>query len=333
MPVKAPWVPTSQLHPCPICGRDKRLNRCFFIPDQVVQCYYEPSKFYRKSGAGDCWLHFLGDRPDRERKRGTRHVIVRGTPTREKRYDLPRLAAKFQARLSTPRLNALAVNLGVSSASLKRLNLGWTDGEMMYVQSRGEERAQYAWSFPRRDADGKVIGISLRPRWGNKYAWTDSGAGLHIPTDFISGGRAFICEGPSDTAAAIDLGLNAFGRSSCSSDLEFVLPFIRRHELQQLVIFSQCDEIHYRLDGTPYYPAQDGAEELASQARLYVRDVRIIMPPPAAPEDKDVRDWKRHGHTGADVEQLINQSKPRAMRIAVVVHARKGNGVCHTKTI
>lgn len=330
--LKAPWVHTSQLRPCPICGRGKGGNRCILIPDEVVQCYYTPSKMPRKTTAGDAWLHFLRERPERERPTNRRRIIVRrATPSRPD-VGLPKLAGKFQMHLTPDRLRALGHTLGVSCGSLKRLCAGWTNGEMMFIASRGEERAINAWSFPRRDADGRVTGISLRPMWGRKFTWTGSGGGLHIPTGFEPGGRGILCEGPSDTAAALDLGLNAFGRSSCASDVEEVIRFIRAHELTQLIIFSQRDDAHYRADGSAYYPAQDGAEDLARQARLFAPDVRIIMPPEHE-GDKDVRDWLRRGATATDIEQLINNAEPRAMRVVVRMHHRKGMHTCHTTAI
>jgi hypothetical protein len=313
----------SYLEPCPICGRRGSKIRCLFIPGIVVLCYYTPSKLERVGTAGRAYLHFLKDRPERERP-VVRHRIVRCPSPQTGRYDLPRLAGKFQTRLDAQRLQALSRELGLTCASLKRLHVGWTAGEMMYVEARGAERAVNAWSFPRFTAAGKVIGISLRPQWGRKFAWTGSGGGLHIPAGFEHNGRAFCCEGPSDTAAALDLQLNAFGRTSSSSDVDHVLAFARIYRLKQLIIFSQRDEPHFDAKWSVYYPAQDGAEILAKAARAYVPDVRIIMPPDH-PGDKDVRDWRRRGATPADVEQLVMDAKPRTMSVSVVFsHRRKG---------
>jgi hypothetical protein len=327
--LKAPWVHTSPSLPCPICGRAKTGNRCILIPGKVVQCYYAISNEPRRSTtAGESWLHRL-DRGDLSSRPRIKTVSASPASSAPRRNDLHILAQKFRSRITLPRIGTLSRDLGLSVESLQRLDVGWSDGEPMHVERLGEEVPVYAYSFPRRDAAGKVIGLNMRTPKGRKFAFTGSGGGLHIPRGFGGGGRAFLCEGPTDTAAAVDLGLNVFGRVSCSSDVELVIAFVQAQNISELVIFSQRDAAHYRPDGTPYYPAQDGAEVLAVQLLAHLGDVRVIMPP-AFERDKDVRDWKRRGATAGDVERLVMEASPRRLSVTVNIRNRKGNGVCRT---
>lgn len=62
-------------------------------------------------------------------------------------------------------VQTLAEQLGVSIESLERLGIGWK------IDS-------HAWSFPERDAEGKIVGISLRGWDGKKFCVGGSKRGL-----------------------------------------------------------------------------------------------------------------------------------------------------------
>lgn len=326
MPLNEGWEHTGPDKPCRACGKSKRGNRCLYNRhEEVAICYYEPSKHRRRpTTAGDSWTHFFKPREDRPRSSfKTFTVRVAKKAESPRRYDLAALAAKFQGQMTFERLDALSRQLGLSRRSLTRLDIGWSSGELMFVEKLQAERPQFAWTFPRRNAAAAIAGISMRPEQGNKYTWAGSGGGLHIPRGFAECGVAFLCEGPSDTAAALDLGLNAFGRSSCSSDVDQVIAFVQLHRIERLIIFSQLDEAHYRPKTREvYYPAQDGAKALANALALRVPDIRVIEPP-AHPGHKDVRDWKNRGATAADVESRVAAASPRKMEVKAIVIGRK----------
>ena len=67
-------------------------------------------------------------------------------------------------------VRTLAEQLGVSTESLEQLGIGWK------IDS-------HAWSFPERDAEGKIIGISLRGWDGKKFCVKGSKRGLIFNTD------------------------------------------------------------------------------------------------------------------------------------------------------
>jgi hypothetical protein len=225
--------------------------------------------------------------------------------------------AKFSSGCSLARLHQLSRDLGLSIESLRKLDAGWAHGEPMFTRS-GRWMNVHAWSFPMYDVDRVATGIRMRTLDGAKYAFNGGGGGLFIPRDLSGGGRVFLCEGPTDTAALLDLGFNVFGRESCNAGVELVARMLRKWRFDELVIFSQRDEAHERVKGKPeyghFYPAQDGAAALAPIARLYVPSVRIIMPP--ADVGKDVRDWLHAGATADDVESLVAAAPSRQLRIA-----------------
>src|SRR5439155_12311592 len=84
-------------------------------------------------------------------------------------------------------------SLGLSATSLLRLGVGWS--------------APYrAWAFPMRDAGGAIRGIRLRTVAGKKFCVRGSKDGLFIPEESAAVGPLLVCEGPTDTAALLDMG-------------------------------------------------------------------------------------------------------------------------------
>jgi len=187
-----------------------------------------------------------------------------------------------QAKQTPGRINSLAKDLGLHAIVLDDLEVGWSP------------RPQ-AFSFPMRDTTGAVIGIRLRRLDGSKYAVRGSRDGLFIPKSMTHPSRLLICEGPTDTAAILSIGLSAIGRPSCTGGSALVLEFARKHTCTEIVVVADCDE-----------PGLHGADALASQLCLYLPSVRIIQPPQGI---KDARAWVNAGATRDDFEAAINEAK------------------------
>jgi DNA primase len=203
------------------------------------------------------------------------------------RFDL--LAAAHARSVNPARLDRLAEQLGLSSQSLRRLNIGWA-GERW---CRKCEQPRTAWSFPMSDVAGHTHGVRLRfVECGHKSAVTGGHEGLFIPRDLDWSGRIFICEGPTDTAALLDLGLAAIGRPSCTGGVPLTAELLKGQRVGELVIFADHDR-----------PGQSGAAALAGRARLFCPIVRIVTPPEGV---KDARQWKQRGATAADVQGLVD---------------------------
>jgi len=189
-------------------------------------------------------------------------------------------------RLSTPPADLLAMSerLGVSEYSLDCIGAAW-------------HAEKLAWAFPMRDAAGLVVGIRLRADDGRKWAVTGSRAGLFydpfmdVPEDRV----LYVAEGPTDTAAAITLGLPCIGRHACRGQVAAVAALARRMGFRRAVIISDNDAA--KSDGS--YPGQEGAEELALALPL---PTKVITPP-----GKDLRAWLQAGGNVAVFRVLERQ--------------------------
>ena len=178
----------------------------------------------------------------------------------------------------------LAVQLGVSTESLERLDIGHSSKHR-------------AWTFPMRNADGKIVGYRLRRSDGKKLSVSGGHEGL-----FISGGLdlattdgvLFVAEGPSDTAALLDQGFSVIGLPSAGGAIKHAVEFVRKHRPSAVVIVADADEA-----------GQRGAKKLAAALVGTFPDlpVKIITPPTP---HKDIRDWKKAGATTADVQAEID---------------------------
>ena len=117
-----------------------------------------------------------------------------------KTIDFAKLAADFRAAVRPEALDKLAVALGVSVESLRRLGVGWS-------------AKHRAWAFPMSNAAGDVLGIRLRLPGGKKLSGKRrQGRAVHSRRCPLSDCPAttdclLIAEGPTDTAALLDLGI------------------------------------------------------------------------------------------------------------------------------
>ena len=177
-------------------------------------------------------------------------------------------------------LEKLASNLGVSVHSLKNLEVGWCNKFA-------------AWSFPMKWNVDQYCGVRLRNDRGNKWAIKSSKQGLFIPKNLqINPEILFVAEGPSDTAAILDMGFNAIGRPNCSGGVNQIVALVQSMKPVKLVIASDHDQ-----------PGQRGASVLAQKLASHGQNTLVITPPDSC---KDMRAWRNAGATTNDLMQLIN---------------------------
>jgi len=289
------WQRVSKSRPCPVCERP---DWCLYAgpadsPEAAICARVESQR--RVGDAG--WLHRLREsatawpRWERTIKTAVRMATeARGGP------DLATMAIRWRLPADSPQLARLADCLGLTPQSLHRLQAGWSADRL-------------AWSFPMCDPSGKVLGIRLRLRDGRKVAVRGGKEGLFIPEGLPEAGWLLVCEGPTDTAALLDLGFAAVGRPSCTGGVRHVVDLVRRLAAPDVVIVADADA-----------PGQGGAKNLAAVLVAYSPTVRVIAPPPGI---KDARDWKRRGATAADVQAAIDAAPVRRLPIHV---QRKAGG-------
>jgi hypothetical protein len=206
-----------------------------------------------------------------------------------------KLAADFQAALRPEALNKLAVALGLSVESLRRLDVGW------FVQYR-------AWAFPMRNAAGDVLGIRLRLPGGRKLSVKGGKEGLFLPEGIDAHGLLLVCEGPTDTAALLDLGFSVVGRPSCAGGVALLVKLVQQHRPEGVVIVADNDAMGI-----------GGAESLATQLTVYCTVVRVITPPAGI---KDAREWRQRGATAADVLSAIDAAPVRKLKVSTRIRGK-----------
>lgn len=147
----------------------------------------------------------------------------------------------------------------------------------------------------------QVRGIRLRFADGRKKAIFGGHEGLFIPAGLAYSTCLLIAEGPTDTAALLDLGFEATGRPSCMGGVSHCVELAREHWPLDVVIVADTDVC-----------GQRGAESLTISLLPYAHTIRVIQPPEGI---KDARAWKLAGATFADVQAAIDAASIRQMEI------------------
>lgn len=232
--------------------------------------------------------------------------------------DTPRLSVnelklmikQHRSALSPQRLESLSAELGVGIDSLKRLRVGY-DVETGF------------FSFPMVGADEVPIGIRLRVpdgqvKNGRRYLCVPgSRNGLFIPEGYEVepvpeelAENAYpllllMPEGPTDVAAALDMGFRAIGRPSNIGGADLIHKLLARSPKQDVVIVADRDSTKYLQDGTPFWPGWEGALSLAKQIQPSCGTLRIIKPPH---KTKDLRQWMKDGGRAEMIDSLIGRA-------------------------
>lgn len=222
------------------------------------------------------WLHTLKDAP-----------LPRPLPLPKALPAAPSedFAAMHAAWAAATRMEQLcdhAEALGVWYRALARLGAAWAPQHA-------------AWAFPMRDGEGAIIGIRLRAEDGRKWAVKGSRAGLIYEPALAGCSPLLICEGPTDTAAALTLKFPAVGRPSCRGQEDLLKRLLRRHRGDIVIV---ADNDPPKADG-----ARPGLAGALALAKELARPLRIILP-----FGKDLREWVRKGAIRADIEALIGEA-------------------------
>jgi len=148
---------------------------------------------------------------------------------------------------------------GLKPKSLLRLGIGF-DGEY--------------YTFPVRNENFDIVGIQ-RQNQERKLMVKGSKIGVFLPTNHkLYREPLVITEGTSDTAAALDLGLNAVGRLNNSSGNKIIMNLC---DVSIVIIMSDNDENR---------AGQNGAYTLGNALKGIGKRVKVIIPP-----YKDLRKW------------------------------------------
>ena len=200
--MKPGWLHISKDRPCEACGKP---DWCTRTDDGAVFCMRADEippgwRLVKRGTKGGMILRRKGDK-------GTGKCAPRHIAAPERGEHVPvrnwgALAKHFQRAATAALIAELADSLHLSVASLTALNVGY-------------DAKRAAYTFPMSIA-GKVVGIRTRPIGGERpRSIFGSKTGLFVPTTYDADATLFVCEGESDTAALLTVGLNAVGRASC----------------------------------------------------------------------------------------------------------------------
>jgi hypothetical protein len=269
----------SAKKPCPIC---KKMDWCGFSADGVwAVCMRVQSDKPTRNGG---FLHRLKDAPPPPMRR------VAPPPPRPKLLDMGAYHAALRKRWTPEQLGEWGEVLGVWEFALDALQPAW-------------DPAAGAVAFPMRDGEGKITGIRLRAADGRKWAVRGGTDGLFYDPGMGPVQDLVVCEGPTDTAAALSLQLPAVGRPSCLGAVEELKALCFRLRVRSLTIVADHDEPHQREDGSIWFPGMEGAVKLIGQMK---RMARIVQPPA-----KDLRQWFREGATREQFDLLARNASWR----------------------
>lgn len=245
--VKNGWKPVKRDRPCKICGRPNPEHTSRFCTyhsgRDLSHCMFTPGGREVKSGG---WIYgdadiFKDDRRPARRKTLTEYA------------DMGELSRHYQL-LGRSHLARIASEIrGATESALERLGCGF-DGS--------------AATFPMYDQRRVCIGIRRRFADGKKLSVKGGHEGAFLPDGFPEREPVYVCEGPTDTAAVLSVGLEAIGRPSAMSGAEIIASLVRG---LRVVIVSDTGDA-----------GECGARNLA---RL-ISGAKVWTPPA-----KDVREW------------------------------------------
>lgn len=252
----------STRYPCPICGHP---DWCM-VGDAYILCMRVESdrpKLLKGGEAG--WLHRVGDyKPPVKEKEKEKPVDIN--------FDV--MMHNWKRLTISGFYLAMEKDLGIPAWTLQCMGAAWA------------QRYQAA-AFPMRDGNGGVIGIRLRSKDGKKWAVPGSHQGLFLP-NVMCQAEMMICEGPTDTAAAISMGCFAVGRPSCCGGVEHIQTLVKRIGVRRVLVIADLDD-----------PGLRGATTLVEH--LAVPSAVLALPA------KDMREFVKAGGTRAVLDSLAKQ--------------------------
>jgi hypothetical protein len=270
-------IRVTKNRPCPVCGKP---DWCLVSSDNSAAICARIQEGSVKHCGDAGWLHILSD-GDKQRKH---HKKIYVRISNDFGIHWESMASKYHEQITRQQTEKLAESLGVTIDSLRRLRVGW-DGK--------------AYAFPMCDDKSRTIGIRRRFPNGAKLSAKGSKTGLFIPSDLRCQDPLLICEGATDTAAAIDLGFDAIGRPNCNSQIGMTVKAAAGYN--EIVIVADNDEA-----------GKAGAKKLADALALHCPLVKIIYP---AEGIKDLRQWLHTGLKNEQLNQIIGQARKIELEI------------------
>lgn len=257
------YAPVSDSTSCPMCGRS---DWCLVARDgRSAICQRTPSDMPRGSAG---WYHELEEivAVPKRKKAATRKLTTDECRKLHDQYN--------EHKQVVPKLKELATELRIEWWSLLRLQVGW-DGD--------------AYTFPMRDESGRICGFQRRFPNRSKFFVPGSRMGLFMPAVITQRAVVYVCEGATDTAAALHLGLHAIGRPNCRVGDSTVLSMLKACGATHAVVVADND----KPDQLGRRAGQDGAMRLSEKLLHDIERVTVVAPV----DCKDLCDYVTQGGT------------------------------------
>ncbi len=274
------FIRVTKSNRCPICGKP---DWCMIARDGTAAiCPRVPEGGKYLGDAG--WLHRLTNDPPKPSA-----PRVYAHPKAD--FNAEEVNNKFRHAVDPSMLEVQSALIRVSTLSLKLLGVGYSDEHQ-------------AFSFPMRSHTGAIIGIRLRAMDGKKFAVSGSRSGLFIGPK-RDGIDLYVCEGPTDAAALIDLDCWVVAKPSCNGGNEELARYVGLHKPKNIIIVSDRD-------GPGVAGAERTADILSSKAV-----VRVIEPLAG----KDIREWKMIGCNASTLSAVVINTQPWFKPVALTGRA------------
>lgn len=262
----------SRSHPCPVC---KKSDWCLMGTDVVVCMRVQSSRVKMFADSTIGWLH---------RRNGDPLPLPPPRKAVQPDFNSGKLLQKWAVDYGFKSLNYLARTLSVSVEALEKL--------------RCVKAPQHCvWGFPMYDGAGNIIGIRMRHENGRKWCEPGGHNGLFLPSGTVDR-HIVICEGPTDTAAALTIGLYAIGRFNCCGGIHQIQDFVRRNHVKRAMIVADVDQDR-EINGQVVNPGITGAITLAEH--LGIPSCTVTLPA------KDMRDFVQRGGDRKTFLAITNQ--------------------------
>lgn len=265
----------SPSNPCVIC---KKGDWCLAGADLVICMRIQSSRVKHFSDGSVGFLHNRTGAPLPESHRA---------PAKERPIPIINFSERldqWRSKYGSSSLTYLARKLGITEKSLE-------------LTSCTKHPQHGAWCWPMRDGKNHIIGIRIRHENGSKWSETGSQNGLFLPQIEVPKEIA-ICEGPTDTAAALSIGLYAIGRFNCCGGIHQIQEFIKNKNVKRITIIADVDQDRV-IEGRLLNPGIRGAEAL--QEHIGIPSCILTLP------SKDMRQFVASGGSLDLIKSLTSQ--------------------------
>ena len=226
---------------------------------------------------GQVWRP-AGEEPDRAiYTRTQRKPVTKVSPHHKSPDQWHDLQSRYYDACTNDMRKKFVNSMGLDWIPLTTIGLGWAE-------------ELNAWSFPMYGSEDNPVvrGIRLRAASGKKFAVKGSRDGVFRWLNQLKD-TVYVAEGPTDTAALLELGFDAIGRPSCTGGVDILVRLLTE---RNAVIVSDSDS-----------PGRSGAKILADRLKGLAKSIKIIEP-----HRKDMREWLEHGATRDAVELLTRNA-------------------------